>query len=200
MMLPETEPPKSQDPSDTFMGHMPKTVYATLSGTVDGQMVQRVFAGFANAVNARVEVVHLYFHSLGGSVADGMAIYHFLKGLPIQLVMHNGGSVASIGVIVYLAAHIRKASASAIFMIHKSSLTPNAGTTVTQLQNLAQNLNLEDERTEGILRQHLHMPDDIWERHRYENVTFNATDSAKIGLVHEVSDFCVPPGSQLYNV
>ncbi len=109
-------------------------------------------------------------------------------------------SVMSIAVLIYLAAHVRKASASALFMIHKSSTAPNTNTTVSQLQNLAQNLSLEDMRTEGILREHLHMPEAVWERHRHENVTFNADESVHMGLVHEVSDFRVPLGAQLYNV
>lgn len=178
---------------------LPHEVYATLTGSVNEQMVQRVFTGFTQAINQKVRTAHLLVHSSGGNIGDGVGIYNFLRNLPIRLIAYNGGLVASIAVILFLAAQERKASASANFVIHKSFHTLPGGT-ADQLEIHAKGLKIEDERTEGILKQHLKLSRAQWNTHKRGNLMITANDAIKIGLIHEIGDFKPPEGVQLYNV
>src|SRR5579859_1867486 len=99
---------------------LPEEVYLTLTGLVDQDMVKRIFNSFAVAVNGGVKTAHMLIQSTGGMVSEGVAIYNYLRGLPINLITYNGGSVASIAVLVYLSGKTRKASATSTFMIHRT--------------------------------------------------------------------------------
>lgn len=87
----------------------PDDVYASVAGAVDAQMVQRIFNGFSIALNEGVKTVHLLVHSGGGLIGDGIGIYNYLRKLPLNIVTYNGGTVASIAVILFLAAKTRRA-------------------------------------------------------------------------------------------
>ena len=55
-------------------------------------------------------------------------------------------------------------------------------------------------RTETILRNHIALTDEQWQRLNYENLTFNANDSVAIGFAQEVAEFTPPAGSKLFTV
>ena len=82
------------------------TLYVTAAGIIDQAFLQRVFQGFAMASNANVQQIHLLFQSTGGTVADGIALYNYLRTLPIELHLYNAGTVSSIAVIVVLELSI----------------------------------------------------------------------------------------------
>jgi ATP-dependent Clp protease protease subunit len=174
-------------------------VYATLSGPVEPGMAQRVFTGFSRAVNDKVNTVHLLVHSLGGSISDGVGIYNFLRNLPIQIIAYNGGMVASIAVVMFLAAQKRAASESGTFVVHKSHHTL-AAATGEQLELASKGLRIEDERTEKILKSHLKLSPEQWKIHERGNLTITAEEAVKVGLIHEVADFKPPAGSQIFNL
>ena len=178
---------------------LPKETYATLQGTVNEQLVQRVFLGFTKAVNDGVETVHLLIHSTGGSIGDGVGIYNFLRNLPLRIVTYNGGIVASIAVIIFLAAQEPRASSTGNFVIHKSFHTLPGGTS-EQLELHAKGLKVEDTRTEGILKAHLQLTRAQWRIHSRGNLTITAEEALKIKLIHKIDDFKPPQGMQIYNV
>ena len=108
-------------------------IYATLAAPIDGALVQKIFAALNVAVTQKVETVHLLLHSTGGVIPDGIALYNYLRALPINLVTYNAGLISSIAVLPFLAAKERKASASARFMIHKATNSPAPGATALRL-------------------------------------------------------------------
>ena len=46
---------------------------------------------------------YFLFASSGGNVESGIALYNFLRALPVKLAFHNIGAVDPIGTIVFLA-------------------------------------------------------------------------------------------------
>jgi ClpP protease-like protein len=99
---------------------LPKEVYATFSGSINADALQRITKAFDIAMNGKVQHVHLFFHTSGGVVGDGVSLYSYFKALPIKLTVYNPGMVASIGVVSYLGAAHRITSKHAIFMIHRT--------------------------------------------------------------------------------
>ncbi len=175
-------------------------IYATLAGPVNEFMVQKVFQGFTVAMNNRVKRIHLLMQSTGGVVGDGVAIYNFIKNLPIEVIAYNGGQVQSIAVIAFLAAKKRKVSKTATFMIHRSHFSAGIPASSHELKAIAESLAIDDTRTESILRAHIQMPADKWEVHDNANLFLDADDSVKYGIADEITDFCPPLGATIFNV
>lgn len=179
---------------------LPSTVYLSIAGPVDQAMTQRMFNACAIAVNGGVKHIHAVFHSLGGSVADGVALYNFFRALPIDLHFYNLGMVASIGTIAFLGAKHRYASAHATFMVHKSHFNVNAPTDAARASGMADSLKIDDARTRSILQSHLHIPDDDLERHLINELPFNADKALTVGLITGIREFQMPAGSQISNI
>jgi len=62
--------------------------------------------------------LHLLLSTPGGSVHDGISLYNFLKGLPIETCTYNFGSVDSIGVVIFCAGNQRFSVKNARFLLH----------------------------------------------------------------------------------
>ena len=62
--------------------------------------------------------LHLLISSPGGSVNDGVFLYNFLKGLPIEVITYNMGCVDSIGVVMFCAGNKRISAPHARFLLH----------------------------------------------------------------------------------
>ncbi|MGA7327661.1 MAG: ATP-dependent Clp protease proteolytic subunit [Rhodomicrobium sp.] len=58
------------------------------------------------------------FSSEGGSTDQGLALYNFIRALPIPVHTHAAGHVGSIAVPVFLAGHKRTASPLSRFFFH----------------------------------------------------------------------------------
>jgi ATP-dependent Clp protease, protease subunit len=120
-------------------------IYATLGGTINQETLSRIFLSLAAATQPGIKELHLLFQSTGGMVGDGIALYNYFKTMPINLHLYNG------------AAH-RYASSSSAFMIHRTRTTPQGSQTATQMRAAARSVELDDARTEGILRNHTKTP------------------------------------------
>jgi ATP-dependent Clp protease protease subunit len=81
-------------------------LYAVFCGPIDGASAQRITQGIAAAMAQNVTHIHAIFQTSGGSVADGVFLYNYLRSLPIGLTLYNVGSVASIGVVAYQHPHL----------------------------------------------------------------------------------------------
>ena len=100
---------------------LPPIVYAVFCGAMDQASAQRFFTGFASASSQNVKEVHVLFQSLGGNVAEGIALYNFFRALTFDLILYNVAQVSSSALIAYLGAKKRKTSAHASFMTHRTT-------------------------------------------------------------------------------
>ncbi len=175
-------------------------LYLTLAGRVDEELVQRLLRHMAAAVSDGVEHVHLMIESTGGIVSDGIAMYNYLRGLPLRLTTYNIGTVQSIAVILFLAGTHRKAACSATFMLHKATFYSGGPTTSVQLSSATQSLMVDDDRIERILKEYITMPDEKWEVHRFVDLFITAQEALQFGLVDEIAHFVPPPGVRLINI
>ncbi|TCS35938.1 ATP-dependent Clp protease protease subunit [Paucimonas lemoignei] len=175
-------------------------IYATLAGRIDDTVVQRVLNQMASAISDGVESFHLMLQSTGGIINDGIALYNYLRQLPIDLTTYNAGTVQSIAVSIFLAAKKRKASRSATFMIHKATFYSSAPTTSVQLSAATQSLKVDDDRIERILKEYIRMPEERWEAHRFVDLFITAEEALQYGLIDEIADFSPPRGAKLINI
>jgi ATP-dependent Clp protease, protease subunit len=176
-------------------------VYATFSGTIEQNSLQRLFQGFALTTTPPMTAahVHLLFESYGGFVGDGVCLYNFFKTLPMELTLYNAGAIQSIATIAYLGARQRKASARATFLIHRTR-TEEKGATANRLKARTQSLVLDDEVTESILREHVQLSRKQWRHIENHDLTLSADEAVGIGLADAIAEFSPASGSRLYSI
>ena len=184
-------PDLNGDPIRKFFG---------FSGMIDDNGVTRLATACNIAVNERCDEVHICFSSLGGYVHSGIYLYNHIRSLPIKAVMHNGGTIASIAVAVFLAADERYCSQHGVFMIHPTSLSPQAGMTATLLQSSLNGALADDQRTEDILRQRSSIPDSVLADRRARDVHITPADAVSYRLVDAIREFSLPKGHQIFQV
>ncbi len=174
-------------------------VYAVFCGTVEQATTQRIFQAVAGAMANQVTRLHLLFQSTGGMVADGICLYNFLRTCPLPVTLYNCGTIASIGVIAYLGAQERQTSASATFMVHRTTASPQFATTAI-LEAVTKGIALDDQRTEAILRNHVKLTDEQWLKLDRADQFFSASEAVAIGLATRIGEFSPPRGMQVFNI
>ncbi len=172
----------------------------TLSGDVNSDMVHRVFEAVSNMSESGIDTAHVLIQSNGGYVSDGLCMYNFLSNAPIKFVMYNGGAVASIAVILFLAGSERYASETARFMVHKSHATASPGARPDALNIIVEGLRADDARTESILRKHIELAPEQWAIHQYSDLHLTARDARTARMINEVADFAPPRGVHIRNI
>jgi ATP-dependent Clp protease protease subunit len=177
-----------------------KEAWYTLSGDVNSDMVHRVFEAAASMTEDGLDTAHVLVQSNGGYVSDGLCLYNFMANSPIDFVMYNGGAVASIAVIMFLAGTRRYASETARFMVHKSHATASPGARPDALNIIVEGLRADDARTESILRKHVELTPEQWAIHLYSDLHLNSRDAKVAGLIADIKDFAPPKGAVLRNI
>ena len=114
--------------------------------------------------------------------------------------MYNGGAVASIAVILFLAGQERYASETGRFMVHKSHASAPSGARPDALRIIVEGLQADDARTESILRQHVQLTEEHWLVHAHADLHLTAHDAAKVKLINEVRNFRPPKGKRVTNI
>ena len=174
--------------------------YLGYTGPIDSDGVGRVAGALNQAVNDHYDEIQLTFSSLGGYVADGIYLYNHIRGLPINVVIHNTGSVSSIAVAVFVAGGERYCSPHAMFMIHPTVMPSQEGMTSERLQSSLNAALADDARTENILRERAEIPGEILVARRFKDVYITPKEAVIYGLVHAVKDFKLPDGSQIRQI
>jgi ATP-dependent Clp protease protease subunit len=177
-----------------------KEGWFTLSGDVNSDMVHRVFEATSHMTEDGIETAHVLVQSNGGYVSDGLCLYNFMANAPVNFIMYNGGAVASIAVILFMAGKKRYASETARFMIHKSHATASPGSRPDALNIIVEGLRADDARTEAILRKHIELTPEQWGIHQYGDLHLNARDAKTAGMIDEIADFAPPRGAPLRNI
>jgi len=177
----------------------PSEIFATFSGGIDSGGVQRFLTGITQASGNGVKSLHLFFHSSGGTISDGICLYNYFRSVPIEMSIYNAGSVASAAVIAFLGAKNRHASAHATFMIHRP-YTGQVQAGTDRLQGLAESLAADDARVEHILRSHLSLPQSKWDLYKTSDVTVTAKEAVDFGFIQSVKEFQPPSGGPIFNV
>lgn len=133
---------------------------------------------------------------------NGLNIYNVLVGMPFELITHNVGNVDSIGNAVFLAGKKRYACPHSTFMFHGVGFDLKTPARLEE-KNLKESL-------AGILSDHKRIGSIITERTKLDEAvvaglfseaqTKDATFAASTGIVHEIKDVQIPPGSQVVSL
>ena len=178
----------------------PKVAYFGYCGLIDSAGVTRIAGALNTAVNQQYDSAYLCMSSNGGYVGDGIYLYHHLRSLPIPVTMHNTGTVASIAATLFVAGRRRLGAPHSIFMMHPVTVGGNGSMASAPLQAALDSALRDEARTESILRERARIPEDILAARRVRDVYVTATEALDYGLIHEIGEFTLPPGNQIFQI
>jgi len=178
------------------------TVYLSFSAEINANTTESLIATAANCVNQGVQELYILLSTPGGSVMHGLNLYNVLRSLPVVLTMHNVGNVDSIGNAIFLAGRRRYACHNSTFMFHGVGIDVHGGVRFEE-KNLRGSLAtiLSDQKRIGsILQQRTKLGQAQVRRLFREAQTNDATFAVGCGIVDEIRDVDIPPGSTVLSL
>jgi ATP-dependent protease ClpP protease subunit len=175
----------------------PIPVFATFVGEVNQASVKSLTAQLCIATQQQSPSVHLLMQSSGGTVTEGVYLYHFLKTYPTPITIYNVGSVQSAAVLAFLGAPNRVGGRHGSFMIHRP-YAPTQGADLALLASAVASLQVDDARMDQILREHLRLPAEQWAAYERHNHWLDAQTALSAGLTTEIGEFGPPAGTPIY--
>jgi ATP-dependent protease ClpP protease subunit len=175
-----------------------KAAYVSFSAEINASTTEPLIQTLANFANVGVAEVRLLLSTSGGSVMNGVNLYNMLKALPLKLVTHNVGNVDSIGNAIFLAGEERYACPHSTFMFHGVAAgfqPPVAALPGRQLRECLANVDADERRIAAIVGQHTKLSEDKIRAFFRDAHTMDATEAVSTGIVHEIKEVQIPPGS-----
>jgi ATP-dependent protease ClpP protease subunit len=131
-----------------------KTIYVNFFDAITDAKVKSIMAAVSEVINQqKPDVIYCLLSSSGGQVEAGITLYNFLRSLPIEIIMHNTGSIDSIANVVFLAANTRYASVHSSFLFHGViwNFAPNAALNRGQLAEILSGLGASETKIQGVI-------------------------------------------------
>ena len=170
------------------------------TGAIESASVTSICAALNAASNDGATEIHLAMNSGGGVVADGIYLYNHIRAIPPRVIIYNTGTIASIAVAAYVAADERYCSNRGIFMIHPTAFPQLADASAEKLRTFYGSALADDERTDAILRERTGLADELLNARRFSDVWIVADEAVKQGVAHQLREFSVPQGFQLFQL
>lgn len=169
---------------------------------VDGGAVTNLLTTCDNLVKDGVGAIHLLLSTPGGSVFHGISAYNYLRGLPVDLVTHNFGSVDSIGVVLFCAGKVRKSVPNARFMIHgvQANLAGPTGMQEDQLQEILKSVQIDTLNIGRIVAQHTRKSVEEVHSAMRARTTLDPQQAVDFGLVDKIEALELPPGAEVFTI
>lgn len=143
--------------------------------------------------------LYFAFSSPGGNVAAGITLYNFLRGLPVDVFMHNTGSVNSIATAIFMAADQRYACSHSRFLFHgvATGFSQPVSLGSSQLRELLSGLEEDEARIQELLVERSNLSIGEVSGLFRQGETKNPTFALEKGVIHDIRDFSIPAGSKI---
>jgi ATP-dependent protease ClpP protease subunit len=180
-----------------------ETIYVNYFDSINDSKTKALMAICSDIVaKQKPRVIYFLFSSLGGQVNSGITLYNFLRALPVEIVMHNTGSIDSIANVVFLAASRRYAAKHSSFLFHGINWNFAAGSSLTffQLKENLSSFEREETKIASIIAERTKMTEaDIRELFR-QGESKDLTFAINKGIIHEIKDPAVPKDAPIITV
>jgi ATP-dependent Clp protease, protease subunit len=177
------------------------TIYVSFSAEINAHTTESLIAAMVNCANMRPSKVVLLLSTPGGVVMNGMNLYNVLRAMPFKLVTHNVGNVDSIGNAVFLAGTERYACPHSTFMFHGVAAGFQAGQIeAKQLRERLDSIKADELRIGSVIEKHTNLTHREVAALFREARTKDATQAVSAGIVHQVEEVKIPPGSPVISL
>jgi ATP-dependent Clp protease protease subunit len=179
-----------------------QTVYISFSAEINAHTTESLLGAFASQINLGFRSFYLMLSTPGGAVMNGLNVYNVLRGLPITLTTHNVGNVDSIGNAVFLAGQTRYACPHSTFMFHGVGFNTGQGMTLDERisRERLSNILADQKRIGSIIQERTQLNAKVVRGMFREAKTVDSAYAAGCGIVHEIRDVQIPPGSPIFQL
>lgn len=174
-----------------------KVIYVNYCDSITEVKVKAIMGALSDIINReRPDTIYCLFSSSGGQVEPGIALHNFLRALPVEIIMHNTGSIDSIANVIFLAADTRFASVHSSFLFHGVNWSFAAGVSLTkgQLTEILSNLDSSESKISGIITERTNLTAEEVRALFSQGESKNAEFALSKGVVNEVKNPVVPKG------
>jgi len=176
-------------------------IYINFNLGISPESTQALFKVIQDQLSKGMKKLYLLISSPGGNVDHGIAIYNFLKGLPIEVITHNYGSCDSIAALVFCSGKKRYTVSNSRFLIHGIGLTvQNKRFNETNLRETLDSLKNQRETMSKIIAKECKKKVENVEQDMLKGIVLSPEEAIKYGLVTEIKDDLIPSGINFLNV
>ena len=177
-----------------------KTIYVNFFDSISDVKVKAVMGAVSEIINQRKpDVIYCLFSSSGGQVEAGITLYNFLRSLPIEIIMHNTGSIDSIANIIFLSANTRYASIHSSFLFHgvNWNFPANTQNNRNQMTEILSGLDASETKIRGIITERTGLTPEEVKALFTQGECKDPSFALSKGIVNEIKDPAIPKGAQI---
>lgn len=179
---------------ETIVPNGQKPVCINFGAPINPATAARLTDVLSKAVNASHDEIHLFLSTPGGTVQEGIAIYNFIRSLPVPLITYNISQVSSIGNVIYQAGQKKVASTTSSFMFHGVGVAlGNAHLELKELRERTKSIEIDQELITRIMARHTPLSLKKINSMFLQMEFFSADQALESGITDEVTDFRLPP-------
>jgi ATP-dependent protease ClpP protease subunit len=172
--------------------------YVGFFATIEAQSMENLVDVLTNKLPENTHTIYMLLCLNGGSVQHGFAIYNLLRGLPYKIIMHNIGSVDSIGNVVFMAAKERYATENGTFLIHRvSTRFKDSLATASLIQEKLNCVEADEVRIRDIMTRHSKITAEEHNRLFEYGEAKDSTYALAKGMIHEIREVKIPAGKNI---
>ncbi len=144
--------------------------------------------------------IHLLISTPGGSVKDGLDVYNYLKGLPIEIYTYNVGSVDSIGIVIYCSGSKRFCVPHARFLMHPVGMNVQDRVGEHRLNEQLNSIITDQSNIAGVISATAAKSKEIVLSEIHKRKTYGAESANQFGLVTEIKTDLLPINAELFSI
>lgn len=170
-----------------------KTAYIRLTAPITPLSTQRLLQIIDEKYRQKVQKLHLLLSTPGGNVTQGISLYNFLKGLDMEVITHNFGTVDSIGVILYCAGEKRYSVPNARFLLHPVAMRiPQGNVDENWLLESTKSLEIDQANIARIIAHTVSSKEENILQDMRDRKTLRPTEAKEYGLVNKIDAELLP--------
>jgi len=146
--------------------------------------------------------LHLLIASSGGFIDPGMAIYNFLRRIPVNVTTYNYANVDSVATVIYCAGKRRLASPHCKFLIHGVTWNITQPTILTeqQVREIVGGLDAVKRNVARVIAETAGKSIETVAADMSKALTLQAEEAKAYGLVHELTQVLIPAAADLVGI
>jgi ATP-dependent Clp protease, protease subunit len=178
-----------------------RPLYISFAGYPINPQTTSVIAGvLSQAANLGKKNVTLLLSTPGGSVREGVSLYNFIKGLPIDIRTWNIGSVESIGNVIYVAGKVRMTTPVSSFFFHDVGMTMDGkqGRLVeNNLTEVIEVIKRDRKLIVEVLTKEASIPSEKLDEWFAQGNSIRGDEAVVLGLTHEIQEVAMEDGAEV---
>jgi len=192
----ESQTPTEPEPEE------PRTVYIKFFASVNRDSVRELMQAVESGRREGIERFVILISSPGGDVFSGNSAYHFLKGIPEEVITHNFGSVDSIAGVIFCAGDERYSSPHARFLIHSvvANFIQNTALEEAQLQERINGLVIDTNNIAGVIASTTGKTEAEILQAMRDRTTLSPEEAQEFGLISEIKEELIPENANLISI